>query len=99
MKLWAAYAGELDSLTPESGAAISDSLISRPIDPSGIAQMVNLHSAGILSKRTVLEELQRGAVLDPEMKVEEELKRIDEELKTVAPVQVEPPTQNPFSNQ
>ena len=61
--------------------------------------MVNLHSAGILSKRTVLEELQRGAVLDPELKVEEELNRIDEELKTVAPVQVEPPTQNPFSNQ
>jgi len=99
MRLWAAYAGELDTLTPESGAAIGDSLISRPIDPSGIAQMVNLHSAGILSKRTVLEELQRGAVLDPELKVEEELKRIDEELKTVEPVQVEPPTQNPFSNQ
>lgn len=79
MRLWAAYSGELARLTPESGLAINDSLISRPIDPSGIAQMVNLYNTGLLSKRTVLDELRRGAVLDPDLKIDMELARIAEE--------------------
>lgn len=79
MKLWAAYAGELPSITRESGIALNDSLINRPIDPSGIAQMVNLHTSGLLSKRTVLDELQRGGVLDPDLKVEDEIARLDKE--------------------
>lgn len=87
MRLWAAYAGELQTLTPESGIAINDSLINRPIDPSGIAQMVNLYNAGILSRRTVIEELMRGGVLDPDLKVDMELKRIQDEQP-----QEQPPT-------
>lgn len=79
MRLWAAYAGEIQTLTTESGIAINDSLINRPIDPSGIAQMINLHTSGLLSKRTVLDELQRGGILDPDMKIEAELERITEE--------------------
>jgi hypothetical protein len=79
MRLWAAYSGEFDRLTPESGMAINDSLINRPIDPSGIAQMVNLYNVGILSKRTVLDELQRGGILDPDMKIDSELQRIKDE--------------------
>lgn len=85
MRLWAAYAGELASLTPESGIAINDSLINRPIDPSGMAQLINLHTNGILSKKTVLEELQRGGVLDPDMKVDIELERIKKEQPEPAP--------------
>jgi hypothetical protein len=79
MRLWVAYAGELAALTRESGIAINDSLINRPIDPSGIAQMVNLYNAGILSKRTVLDELARGQILDPDLKIDMELQRIREE--------------------
>jgi hypothetical protein len=79
MRLWAAYAGELDSLKTESGIVINDSLINRPIDPSGVAQLVNLRNAGILSTETVLAELQRGGVLDPDLKIKEEVKRIDTE--------------------
>jgi hypothetical protein len=79
IKLWAAYAGELTSLRPESGIVLNDSLINRPIDPSGIAQMVNLYNANLLSKETVLTELQRGGVLDPDLKIEEEQKRIKKE--------------------
>jgi hypothetical protein len=79
MRLWAAYAGELTTLTSESGIALNDSLINRPIDPSGIAQMVNLYNAGILSKRTVLDELARGQILDPDLKIDMELQRIREE--------------------
>lgn len=81
MMLWAAYAGELDSLNPESGIAINDSLINRPIDPSGMAQMVNLYGSGLLSRRTVLDELQRGGILDPDLKVDDEISRIEEEAR------------------
>ena len=100
MRLWAAYAGELATLTPESGMAISDALINRPIDASGIAQMVNLYGAGLLSKRTVLEELQRGGVIDPDLKVAIELERIEEDAAASAPPQpVEPATQNPLATE
>ena len=79
MKMWAAYAGELPSITQESGIVINDSLINRPIDPSGIAQLVNLRNAGILSTETVLSELQRGGVLDPDLMLTEELNRVKQE--------------------
>lgn len=79
MKMWAAYAGELASLTSESGIVINDSLINRPIDPSGIAQLVNLKNAGILSTETILSELQRGGVLDPDLKLKDELVRVTKE--------------------
>lgn len=99
MRIWAAYAGETKSLTPESGISISDSLISRPIDPSGVAQLVNLYSAGILSKRSVLDELQRGGVIDPDLKVEDELNRIEEEQGQTKPASVEPQTEDPLATE
>lgn len=79
MRLWAAYAGEFPSITPESGIAINDSLINRPLDPSGIAQMVNLFNADLLSRRTVLDELQRGGVIDPDLIVDDEEARIEKD--------------------
>lgn len=106
MKLWAAYAGELSSIKPESGIAISDSLINRPIDPSGIAQLVNLKNANILSTETVLAELQRGGVLDPDLKLKEELSRVQEENQAINPVNTTSvtaktvqPAVNPLANQ
>ena len=79
MRLWAAYSGEFDQVTAESGIAINDSLISRPLGASEIAQLVNLYSQGLLSKRTVLDELQRGGILDPDLKVQDEILRTDED--------------------
>lgn len=79
MKLWGAYSGELETLTTESGIAINDSLINRPLGASEIAQLVNLFSQGILSKRTVLDELQRGGILDPDLKIDEEMSRTEED--------------------
>jgi hypothetical protein len=108
MRLWAAYAGEIDYINAESGIAINDSLINRPIDPSGIAQLVNLFNAGLLSRETVLSELQRGGVLDPDLKIteeqdrltEEEQKRLDEQVAMAeATRNTEPVTQNPSANQ
>lgn len=99
MRLWAAYAGQLQSLTSESGISINDSLINRPIDPSGMAQLVNLYNAGILSKRTVLDELQRGGVLDPDLKIGQEIERINSEATIQSPGNSEPVTQNPLAEQ
>ena len=79
MKIWAWYAGEMPQITPESGLAMNDSLINKPLGASEMAQLVNLHSQGLLSKRTVLDELQRGGVLDPDLLVEDEVDRIEEE--------------------
>ena len=79
MRLWAAYSGELSTLSTESGIALNDSLINKPLGASEMAQLVNLHSQGLISKRTVLDELQRGGVLDPDLKVEEELERTEED--------------------
>ena len=79
MRLWAAYSGELAQIMPESGIAINDSLINRPLGASEIAQLVKLYSQGILSKRTVLDELQRGGILDPDLKIEDEIGRTEED--------------------
>ena len=79
MRLWAWYAGEQSSITDESGLAINDSLISKPIEASEMAQLVNLYSNELLSRRTVLDELQRGGVLDPDLVVDQEIERIEEE--------------------
>lgn len=77
MRLWAWYAGEQSSITEESGLAINDSLMSKPLEASEIAQMVNLHKSGLMSRKTVLDELQRGGVLDPDLVVDQEIERIE----------------------
>ena len=79
MRLWAWYAGEQSSITKESGLAINDSLISKPVEASEIAQMVNLHTNKLLSRQTVLEELQRGGVLDPDLVIDQEIERIEQD--------------------
>jgi hypothetical protein len=81
MRLWAWYAGEQAQITEESGIIINDSLINKPLGASEMAQLVNLYSEGLMSKRTVLDELQRGGVLDPDLVVEDELARIEEDRK------------------
>ena len=86
MRLWAAYAGELASLTQESGISLNESLISRPLDPSGVAQIINLVSSKIISRRTGIEELLRGGVLDSDLKVDVELQKVEEDRAAEEPV-------------
>jgi len=85
MRLWAWYAGEQSSITAESGLAINDSLISKPIEASEIAQLVNLYNNGLMSRVTVLDELQRGGVIDPDLLVSDEIQRISEEEPAISP--------------
>ena len=89
MRLWAFYAGEQSSITDESGLAINDSLMSKPLEASEMAQLVNLYSNGLMSKKTVLDELQRGGVLDPDLIVEDEIDRIQEDREEKLEQQVE----------
>lgn len=79
IRLWAWYAGEQASITAESGIAMNDSLINKPLGASEIAQLVNLFTNDLLSKQTVLDELQRGGVLDPDLVISDEIERIDED--------------------
>lgn len=79
IRLWAWYAGESEQITDESGLAINDSLINKPLGASEMAQLVNLYTNELMSKRTVLDELQRGGILDPDLVIEAELERIDED--------------------
>jgi hypothetical protein len=81
MRLWALYAGEESSINPESGLAMNDSLINKPVDSSAIAQMVNLYREKLISRPTILEELRRGGVLDPDLRIDAELERIEEDRK------------------
>jgi hypothetical protein len=98
MRLWAAYSGEIDTLTPESGIAINGSLIHRPLEASEIAQLINLYKNKLLSKRTVLDELARGSVLDPDLKIEQELLRLEAEAEAeIEPVTVGPITEDPMA--
>ena len=89
LRLWAWYAGEQSQVTRESGLAINDSLINKPLGASEIAQLVNLNSEGLLSKKTVLDELQRGGVLDPDLVVEEEMQRVEEDRQETLDQQAE----------
>ena len=79
VRFWAWYAGEQSQVTEESGLSMNDSLITKPMGASEIAQLVNLFNNDLLSKQTVLEELQRGGVLDPDLVLEKEMERIDED--------------------
>jgi hypothetical protein len=79
MRLWALYAGEETTINPESGLAMNDSLINKPVDSSGIAQMVNLYREKLISRHTILEELRRGGVLDPDLRIDTEIERIEED--------------------
>ncbi|MAH29411.1 MAG: hypothetical protein CL959_01850 [Euryarchaeota archaeon] len=74
---WTQYSGE--KLHPESGISLSDSLLSKPMEANDVAQLTNLNVNGLISHQTTLEELQRGGVLDPDLNIEEELQRIQEE--------------------
>ena len=89
MRLWAWYAGEQSAITSESGLAINDSLMSKPLEASEMAQLVNLYSNGLMSRKTVLDELQRGGVIDPDLVVEEEIERIEEDREDQLDKQVE----------
>ena len=77
MRLWAWYAGEQAQITKESGISVNDSLINKPLGAAEMAQLVNLYSNDLLSKQTVIEELQRGGVLDPDLDLDMEMERIE----------------------
>jgi hypothetical protein len=89
LRLWAWYAGEQGQITKESGLAMNDSLITKPLEASEMAQLVNLFTNNLLSRRTVLDELQRGGVLDPDLAIDTEIERIEEDRQEAMDQQAE----------
>ena len=79
IRFWAWYAGEQSQVGAETGIAINDSLINKPLEANEMAQLVNLYTNELLSRKTVLDELQRGGVLDPDMMIDDEIARIEED--------------------
>jgi hypothetical protein len=59
--------------------------------------MINLYKGRLLSRRTVLDELQRGGVLDPDLRIDNEIERIEEEAPDESEKGVEPTTENPLA--
>ena len=79
LHFWTSYTNE--RMSTESGITMNDSLVARPMEANDVAQLVNLNTNQLISHQTTLEELQRGGILDPDMSIEEELERIEEEKK------------------
>ena len=76
---WTQYTGE--KMNADAGITMNDSLVSRPLEANDVAQLVSLNTNSLVSHQTTLEELQRGGILDPDMNIDEELERIEEEKK------------------
>lgn len=79
LHFWTSYTNE--KMSQEAGITMNDSLIARPMEANDVAQLVNMHTNSLISHKTTLEELQRGGILDPDMSIEEELERIEEEKR------------------
>ena len=79
LRLWAAYTSE--KLDKETGLAISENLVMRPLEAQEVNAYLGLFADNAISHQTLLEELQRGHVLSSDIDLEEELARIEEEKK------------------
>jgi len=80
MRMWASFTNELSSASAHID--INQSLFTRPMEASTIAQLVNLYVQGIWSRHRVIETLKNNGIGDPDLKVDEEVQRITEERNT-----------------
>lgn len=74
-QLWSAYTGEGQS----GGGVVNRDVLKMPIDPQAIAQIVGLHNASLLTRRSTLLELKHGKVLRPDLDVDAELRELGAE--------------------
>jgi Domain of unknown function (DUF4055) len=80
METWADYMSE--DLAEDSALEIRDSMVQRPLGAHEVQQLLALHTNSALSRQSLLEELQRGGVLDADRLVTDELERIAEDGRT-----------------
>jgi hypothetical protein len=80
MEVWANYMSE--PLAEDAALEIRDSMVQRPLGPQEVQQLLALHNNGALSLRSLLEELQRGGVLEADRLITDELERIAADRRT-----------------
>jgi hypothetical protein len=74
MWIWCLFTGE--QLSPEAGINMANSIYDRPLNPQERVQLIAEVDAGLVSRETAIEMLQRGGVNDITQSVDEELGRI-----------------------
>jgi hypothetical protein len=74
MVAWADYMAE--SLPEDAALEVRDSMIQRPLGAHDVQQLLALHTNGAMALETLLEELQRGGVLDSDRSIPDELERL-----------------------
>jgi len=74
MAIWAMFTGE--DADPEAGISMSSTIYDRPLDPPSRAQLIAEVDAGLVSRETAIEILQRGGANPITGSPEDELKRL-----------------------
>lgn len=82
MAIWCLFTGE--QLSDDAGINMSATIYDRPLGPQERAQVIAEVDAGILSKATAIEILQRGGANPVTQSPEEELERIREDQAEMA---------------
>jgi hypothetical protein len=71
-------------VNPEAGISMSSTIYDRPLDPQGRAQIISEVDAGLLSRESAIEILQRGGANPITGSPEEELERIKADQSEIA---------------
>jgi hypothetical protein len=82
MWIWCMFSRE--TLDPEAGINMSSSIYDRPLNPQERVQLIAEVDAGLTSRETAIEILQRGGANDITESVEVELQRISKEERAMA---------------
>jgi hypothetical protein len=82
MWIWCMFSGE--TLDPEAGVNMSSSIYDRPLNPQERVALIADVDAGLISRETAIEILQRGGANDITESVEVELARIRKEERAMA---------------
>jgi hypothetical protein len=82
MWIWCLFTGE--QLSPEAGINMANSIYDRPLNPQERVQLIAEVDAGLVSRETAIEMLQRGGVNDITQSVDEELGRIRADERSAA---------------
>lgn len=82
MWIWCMFSGE--TLDPDAGINMSSSIYDRPLNPQERVQLIAEVDAGLTSRETAIEILQRGGANDVTESVDVELQRIRKEERAMA---------------
>lgn len=82
MVIWGMFTGE--QVSPDAGISMSSTIYDRPLDPPSRAQLIAEVDAGLVSRETAIEILQRGGANPITGSPEDELQRLKEDESRMA---------------